>query len=255
MILEVKQLNAYYQKQILFDIHFDIQEGELVGIIGPNGSGKSTLLRALMGSIQTTGKVYVNGVDFHEQTIKQRAKLMTLLTQRFEAMAGIGVLDVLNMGRYIQTSFLDFTQSNEKIIEMARMFHLESLLEKDYASLSEGQKQMIQFVRILIQDTDVILLDEPDSALDIRHKEMIYTYINDILPHKICLVVLHDIVAALNHCDRILLMEKGCIIDEIKPDQHHIENITQQLRRLYPSITIRWDECYQQFYSVIGEKE
>ena len=252
MMLEVKRLEAYYHRQILFDIHFSVKKGELVGIIGPNGCGKSTLLRALMGSIKTNGKVYVDGVDFYKQTIKQRAKMMTLLTQRFEAIAGICVLDVLNMGRYVQTPFFDLAHSNEKVIEMAHLFHIESLLEKDYASLSEGQKQLIQFVRILIQETNVILLDEPDSALDISHKEMIYTHIKNIVSHKACLMVLHDIVSALNHCDRILIMNHGCIIGEIKPNYLDIENITQQLRKIYPSIIIRWDEDYQQFYSVIG---
>jgi len=254
--LRVNHLNAYYDRQILYDINFLIQEQQLVALVGPNGCGKSTLLKAIMGVISTKGEVYVGDLLLHDMNVKQKAQYVSVLTQRFDVMNGIWVSEILKLGKYARSNFFDHVD-DEEIRKVAQHFHIENFLEQDYAFLSEGQKQLVQLARSMIQDTPILLLDEPDSALDQQHRQMLYRYLKDMIfnEKKAGLIVLHDLVSALNHCHRILLMKDGRFIDEINPLEETIDMINEKIKKIYPYLLIKKDVETKQYYSLTGEKK
>lgn len=251
-LLKVENFSVYYQKAVVDNVSFTLHSGEIVGLIGHNGCGKSTMLRGIMGSLKYSGKVIVNDQDFMTMKIKQRAKKIAMLTQRIEIIEGISARELIALGNY---AYLSMEQSsNDEILEkIAHGLHIEMLLDKDYAVLSEGQKQLVQIARIIMQDTPVFLLDEPDSALDFDNCHMTFKIIQQLIKNndKATMMVIHNPLYALMYCDRILLMDNGKIIEEIKPNSDSCQMITKKIQLIYPNIKIKQDDEFHQYYYLV----
>lgn len=250
-ILEVKHMSICYDQLVVDDITLSLYQGEVVGLLGRNGCGKSTLLKGIMGSFsKCQGNVYVFGNDYLAMNTKKRAKYLSMLTQRFDIMDGIHVYDMIELGTYAHSMFLSSWNHHERINEVAEAFHIQHLLNQEYTQLSEGQKQLVQLARLTIQNTPVILLDEPDSALDFDNRHMIFQIIRDMIENhnKAGMIVLHDPVCALKYCDRILLMDKGRIINEIQPQFETCDKITLKIQSLYPQLIVKQDSETNEYY-------
>lgn len=253
VLLEVKNFSTGYQHKIVQDIHFKLHSGEMIAILGPNGCGKSTLLKGLMGTLISEGEVFVDNQDFLKMSVKEKAKHMTLFMQRYEAIEGISALEMIKMGQYAYSSFFQFQTDMSLIQSLSKEFHIEDLLDKDFMSLSEGQKQLVGIVRVLYQKTKVILLDEPDSALDFDNRHMLYHHLLKKVKQQGLgiVVVMHDPMIALQYADRILLMDQLTIIDTIDMKKESVENIETKLKKLYKDIMIKKDDIYKQYYSLV----
>ena len=164
-LLKIKDFSVFYIDNVVDNVSFSLNKGDMIGLIGRNGCGKSTLLKGIMGSLKTSGDVLFCGEDFLKMKIKQRAKNISMLTQRIEIIDGITAYDLILLGDYVYWKIGE-NKNVEKLNQIAKLLHLENLLNKNYAILSEGQKQLVNFARVLMQDTPIMLLDEPDSALD-----------------------------------------------------------------------------------------
>ncbi|WP_316930020.1 ABC transporter ATP-binding protein [Maribacter sp. Hel_I_7] len=191
---------------------FKLNKGELAGIVGINGIGKSTLLRTLgrfqpkiSGSIEVEGKQLDSFDD-----LEIASKVSVVLTEPI-ASKNLSVHELLALGRQPYTNWLG-KQTNEDISiinNSIALLELEPFLEKKCFQLSDGQLQRVLVARALIQDTDVILLDEPTTHLDLYHKVQILKLLKSIAheTNKIILFTSHEIELAIQLCDKMLILD------------------------------------------------
>ena len=253
-LLEAKHLSVgYAKKEVLSDISFTLYEGELCAILGANGCGKTTLFRGIMGAdAWIKGQCMVDNENILLMAPKKRAKEVALLPQKLEVPSGMLVKDIIEMGFYPRLTLLG-NPTKEMENEMKTVMEsvgIISLLENYYQELSEGQKQLVLLVRTLIQNTPIIFMDEPDSALDFTNKHQMFFRLKDLVRQqkKSGLLVLHDPSIALTYCNRIYLMKEGRLIEEIKPDIETVEVIREKLQLLYGNIFIQKNKKFIQVW-------
>ena len=243
MILEVNGLNVCYgKKEIVHGASFGIEKGELVGIIGANGSGKTTLLKAVCNVLTHKGSCILNGMCTEELSPKKMASHCSYIPQRSGIEIDIGVLDVVLMGFNPKLGILEYPDSDmkKKAKDALRVVGLEERADDNYLTLSEGQKQLCILARTLVTTGNLLLLDEPESALDFRYRyrmlEIIRNWIGE--EDRAALVTLHDPGLALRCCDRLLLMDNGDILDSISPGCDTTDRMEQALSHIYGAVSL-----------------
>ncbi len=214
--IEVRDL--YYRinrSTILESISFSVDSCELVGLVGPNGSGKTTLLRVLGGIFKPSiGTVCVNGRNIHEMGDRERAKLVSYMPQTFYGDFSLSVRELVLMGRYPYRGRLErFTlEDKEKSLRMIEYVGMSRLMDRPFNKLSGGEKQLALLAKILSQETDIILLDEPTSNLDIKHQDRIFSILYELSREgKILITAIHNLNVASRYCSRIIMLSKGRI--------------------------------------------
>lgn len=243
-VLEVENLSAGYQRPIVSDVHIQVQAGELVGILGRNGLGKTTLLRGITGDARRfSGTVRIGGTDCSGLSVKKQARLLAVLSQKTQIPPGITTRDILEMGCYAGNRLWGgiSAENRKKIAFWSEKLEIGPLMEKDCSRLSAGQQQMVMLCRLLVQDTPVMLLDEPNTALDYFNTHRLFQILRSVAREqkKAVLAVLHDPEAALRWCDRLLLMDRGRIITTLQPAESDEDTLTEALRLLFPGIRVR----------------
>lgn len=216
------------------------------------------MLRAITGTLKPEkGEVYVLDKSYKELSIKERAKYISLLSQRSEIMSGLFVYEVLEMGLYpSQKIFTIASKHNkEKIEKIAKDFDITELLYKDCGILSQGQLQLVLIARLALQNAPIILLDEPDSALDYMNRYLLFKMVKNLIIGKQSagIVVLHDPATALQWCDRIYLMHNGKFIDDFSTKDLPI-NIEHAMQKIYPDIKVKKDGETQYFNCYLENK-
>jgi len=198
---------------VLRDISFDARLGECWGIIGPNGAGKSTLLRILAGLLQpTAGGVSLNGSPLNRIAPKARAQQLAYLPQRFECDPSLSAEQVVLLGRYPFRSLGLFESAADYEIARAAMQRTDTLAfaNRPIGSLSGGEAQRVHLAAVLAQQPEIILLDEPTTALDWKHQLAIFEVIHSSAAEgKLVIVVTHDLNLAARYCNRLLLLHAG----------------------------------------------
>lgn len=249
-----KHLTAGYgKKEILSDLSFSINETQLCGILGANGCGKTTLFRGIMGvHAWIKGQCFVKDVDVLRMNPKNKAKRISLLPQHMEVPEGLLVEDIIEMGFYPRLSFLE-GPTKEMLQEMKNIADSVGILflfGRYYHELSEGQKQMVLLVRTLVQNTPVIFMDEPDSALDFTHKHEMFFRLQDLVKQqkKAGLLILHDPSVALTYCDKVFLIKEGKLLDTILSKEETEQQMQEKLQKLYGNITLRKTENHYQVW-------
>jgi iron complex transport system ATP-binding protein len=222
-ILKVENLDFFYgSQQILKNINLKINKSEFVGIIGPNGAGKSTLLKILDGILKIDkGNIYIEDDSFKNKNRRLLAKSIAYLPQETEFTFSYTVHEVVRMGRYPYIRGISYyTEEDEKIIRQAmKRMDIEKFINRSFNELSGGEKQRVMIASALTQQPKVLLLDEPTSALDIHHQIEIYRILKSEQENQklTIIVVTHDINLASQYCGRIILMDKGKILDDGSP--------------------------------------
>ena len=246
--------SGYRKKTVLKDVTLKADSGEILVLLGSNGSGKSTLLRTIQGCIPLqSGKITVDETDLSALTTKERAALVTTMAQDISAEPGLTGMDRIEMGFYPIKGLFGKLQDNDiqKIHEIAELFGITNLLHQDLAKMSVGERQMIALMRAAIQDTPILLLDEPASALDLQRTEILFSMLHKLASDgKIILMVLHDPTQALRHGDRILYLKKNpeaSILQEVS-NPKDISVTETMLQRIYPGLHIHTDPlfCYME---------
>lgn len=259
-LLEVNGISAGYSVPILQNVSFSLQEGEFVGLLGRNGSGKTTLLRTLTGSVKpSTGTISVKEQNILSLPARKRAKLLSLMSQRSGLLEGLQVGEVICMGRYaFQGAFASISQNEKQLAhEAAQQLGLELLWNTDCSAISEGQRQLVHLARVTVQDAAVLLLDEPNSALDFVNSQLIFSHIRNLSKREghAALAVLHDPMMALRWCDRLLRLENGRMVDSICPQKESLQTIQTFLGGLYPGILVKKDPDTGSFYCIPDESK
>lgn len=211
------------QKEILRDITLQIGKGEFIGLIGPNGSGKSTLLKSLANLLKTTsGKVLIGGENIQLFKPKQLAELVSYVPQDTAIDFDFTVIDIVKMGRHVYSSLfssdqLDDVRKAEEAMRMTGVLHMKN---RSVLSLSGGQRQLVFIAKALAQNTPILFLDEPISALDIRFQLSILSMLKRLANQgKTIIVVLHDLNLAARYCSKMLLLSEGRLKQFGTPEQ------------------------------------
>lgn len=241
--LQVEDLSVGYKSiSICGNIDFKLYKGELMAVVGINGIGKSTLLRTL-GNFQPkiSGLINVNGKSTQDFSPLELASRISVVLTEPIASRNLTVKELISLGRQPYTNWLGnlSEQDLHKINESIQLLELSDLIEKKCYELSDGQLQRVLIARALAQDTDIILLDEPTTHLDLYHKVQIFKLLKSIAhtTQKTVLFTSHEIDMAIQLCDKMLLMdgdknpfEEPCIL---------IEN--GAFDSLFPSDTVKFD--------------
>ncbi|MDD2459261.1 MAG: ABC transporter ATP-binding protein [Eubacteriales bacterium] len=226
----------------LTPVSLEVPAGRLVALLGPNGSGKSTLLKGLMALIPHRGLVQVNHIDLSQTTSRERARHLAYLPQRQQFAFPIQVEEIVLMGfNPLMGLFSSYSkQQRAKARAVLQRLGLAGFAAADYTHLSEGQRQRVLLARSLVQQADVLLLDEPDTALDLRVRFETLRTIRTILQEdqRSGLLILHDPSLALDMCDRIELMQNGQIMAQVDPAVESPDQIAAKLSLLYGPLTI-----------------
>lgn len=196
----------------------DIPAGEVTTLVGPNGSGKSTLLRALSSQLDPdVGHVLLDGRELSQFGSKELAREVGLLSQENEAPGSLTVEELAYHGRYPHRGFFEPVDSDdddavERAITLAGVEHLRN---EEISKLSGGQKQLAWIAMTLAQETDVLLLDEPTTYLDVRHQLQVMETIRRLNSEDdtTVAVVLHDISQAARYADNLIAMKDGEVYD------------------------------------------
>jgi len=241
--LEVTDLAIGFKGgSIAENINFTILEGELTAIVGVNGIGKSTLLRTL-GNVQPklAGRILIGEKQLEDYPpLALAAKISLVLTEPI-ASKNMSVVELIALGRQPYTNWIGSlsTDDKKKIKEAIAMLELEELQHRKCFELSDGQLQRVMIARALAQDTDIILLDEPTTHLDLYHKVQILKLLKSIAHHtqKTIVFTSHEIEMAIQLCDQMLLLN-----GDSHPFGRPCELIEQEaFHTLFPADTVSFE--------------
>lgn len=224
-ILETKELTVGYDKQAVVEgINFEILKGQIIALLGPNGAGKSTILKSLSSLLAPIrGAICIQDQNLLDIKRKALSKILAVvLTERLNG-GFLTAFDVTAMGRYPHTGFLgSLTEEDKKIVgECLRVVHAEDLAQRPFNQLSDGEKQKIMLARALAQEPEMIILDEPTTHLDVKHKLEVMSILKKLSREKGITVIfsLHEIDLALKSCDTAILVKDSKIVDFGSPEK------------------------------------
>lgn len=243
-LLKVQNVRCgYNHKEIVHNASLSVAGGEFCALLGLNGCGKTTLIKGICGLLPVhDGKCIVGDVDCTGMNERQRALQMAYIPQRGSLITGKTVLEVVLMGFNARLHLLDSPGKvhRKMALEALDRLGLGEMAARDYSELSEGQKQMVILARTLVQDTPVMLMDEPDSALDFVNRNLVLSKIREILhtQNRAGLITLHDPNFALAYCDSLLLMKDGIILKRLELDGAGREEVEEALSLIYGNIRI-----------------
>ena len=193
------------------DIDFNVQSGEVIGIVGVNGIGKSTLLRTLAGLLPAlSGSVRIQDTAVDQIGTNQLSRLISVVLTDPIATKNLSVGELLSLGRQPYTNWLGSLSKEDmdQIEDVVDRLDLADLLSKKCYELSDGQFQRVLIGRALVQDTPIMLLDEPTMHLDLFHKVQLLRLLRDIArtTHKIVVFTSHELNLVIQLCSKILIM-------------------------------------------------
>ncbi len=236
-ILEAKDLAVSYGGVFIFDhLNLEIPEGKITVFIGSNGCGKSTLLRSLARLLKPVqGEIHLDGSNISTMPSKTLAKQLSLLPQGPVTPEGLTVLQLVKQGRYPYQSWLQqWSKEDEQAVHAAiHATGMEALTERSVDSLSGGQRQRAWIAMTLAQATDIILLDEPTTYLDLTHQIDVLDLLHELNERdgRTIVMVLHDINLACRYADHIVAIQDGVVYTQGRPsDVIHPETIESVFR-------------------------
>ncbi|WP_194820463.1 ABC transporter ATP-binding protein [Nocardia sp. XZ_19_385] len=207
------------KRRVVADATFDIEPGEVVGIVGPNGSGKSTLLRVLAGVKRPVhGQVLVDGAALHDLSPRRRAKTVAMVAQDERPPADLRAGEVVALGRtpYLPPWGAGSPREQQAIEEALAAVDLAGFADRPVHHLSGGERQRVLLARALVQDTPILLLDEPTNHLDITHQLELLALTRTL--NRTVVMALHELSLADRYCDRILVLHNGTAHPLEKPE-------------------------------------
>ncbi len=225
IILQTKNLSIGYtsKKEVLTiasDINISLLKGKLITLIGGNGIGKSTLLRTITAiQIPISGEVTLNNKDIFSIENSVLAQQQSLVLTDKLPSSNLTVWELIALGRQPYTNWIGNLSDEDysKINIAIQLTNIEHLSEKKYFEISDGQLQKVLIARALAQDTDLIILDEPTTHLDLFHKVSVFKLLQKLAheTEKCILFSTHDIDLAIQLSDEMIVMTKGyCIQDQ-----------------------------------------
>jgi iron complex transport system ATP-binding protein len=205
---------AYGASVVIRDLDCAIPARSITALIGPNGCGKSTLLRALAGMLPPqAGEIFLEGVPVAIRPLKDLARRIGVLAQSAVAPEGLTVIDLVRQGRYPHRTLFGrwSLQDDAACASALDLTGMTELRERRVEQLSGGQRQRAWIAMTLAQETDILLLDEPTTYLDLAHQIEVMDLMKRLVQErgKTVVTVLHDINQAARYADRVIMMAHG----------------------------------------------
>ncbi|EGD56004.1 ABC transporter ATP-binding protein [Gordonia neofelifaecis] len=222
--LAAERLTVGYDGTTIIDgLDVEIPTGQVTTIVGPNGCGKSTLLRTLSRLLTpSSGRVVLDGSDIASQKPKQVARTLGLLPQNPVAPDGLTVADLVSRGRHPHQSWYRqwSTDDEAAVTEAMTLTSTVELADRAVDSLSGGQRQRVWIAMTLAQQTDLVLLDEPTTYLDLAHAVDVLDLVDELRTEhgKTIVMVLHDLNLAARYSDSLIVMRSGAVVAEGAPN-------------------------------------
>jgi iron complex transport system ATP-binding protein len=232
-VLNAQDLTLKYDQRCVVDgLSVETPEGKVTMIVGANACGKSTLLRGLSRLLKpATGTVTLDGKDIHSLPARQLARTLGLLPQHPTAPDGITVRDLVGRGRYPHQGFFRSWSENDDAAVQRALEATETLAlaGRNVDELSGGQRQRVWIAMALAQETDVLLLDEPTTYLDLAHQVEVLDLVTDLNRRRgtTVAIVLHDLNLAARYADNVIAMKGGAVVAVGSP----LEVVTEGLVR------------------------
>jgi iron complex transport system ATP-binding protein len=240
-ILKITELIAGYgDKKILENINLCIKENSFIGIIGPNGSGKSTFLQVLARSLSPdSGVILLKDQNLMSYPFRQFGQEIGFIPQENEIPFAYPVYDIVMMGR--NPHIPRFRQPSEKDHEIVKhaleLTGTGDLAEREITSLSGGERQRVLIARVLAQDSDILLLDEPFAHLDLHHQHELFRLMRDATRgNKTVIGIFHDINLAATYCDHLIVLYEGKVFATGTPEEILQENLLKEIFKIQPVI-------------------
>lgn len=221
-LLQIRHLGfAYGKRQLWANVDFDVPAGSVTAILGNNGTGKSTLLNCIGGILQPdTGSVFLNGEDLLNLPRRERARRVGYVAQHFET-SGASVYDTVLLGRLPYFYSGPSPEDHEAVERVLHDLGIASWADRSAKTLSGGEAQKLMLARAIVQQTDVLLLDEPTASLDLGNQVETLAYVSRYARERgtIVLMVSHDINAALRFCSRFVLIDPQGVVTSLGADE------------------------------------
>lgn len=224
---------SYGGRNIVENLDFEVPQGRVTAIIGPNGCGKSTMLRGFSRLLKPVGgRVHLDGKDLSRYGSREFARRVGLLPQHPVAPEGITVVDLVSRGRYpYQGMFSKASAEDDAAVAWAlEATHTDQLADAQVSELSGGQRQRVWIAMALAQETDVLLLDEPTTYLDLAHQVELLDLVVELNRTRgtTIVLVLHELNLAARCADHLVAMKGGAIAMAGEPcDVLTSENLTE----------------------------
>lgn len=247
--MKIESLCAGYHKKIIVkDVNLEVKKGEIISLIGPNGGGKSTLLKSISGELKTiSGTVYLGKEDIRKIPLKELSKKMSIVNTDRVKPEHMTAFDVVLAGRLpYSDGFGMFSESDREAAKKAcELMKIAKFEEKSFSDLSDGQKQRTLIARAICQDPEFLIMDEPTSYLDIKHRFELLDVIKGLSEQGVTVIMsLHELELALQISHRLLLirddgsvscsdpgevLQKGMIKDLYGMSDEMYERVKKQL--------------------------
>ena len=226
-MIEFQHVSFSYEKDrpVIEDLSFRIERGESVGLIGANGAGKSTVMKLLLGLISGEGKIIVDGIEVNKASLSSVRRRLGFVLQNSDNQMFMPtvyedmIFAPLNYG-------LSREEAERRVDAVLEQLGLQELKHRHNHRISGGEKRMAAIATILAMEPEVILMDEPSSALDPCNRRLVINTIRTLPQTK--LITSHDLDMILDTCERVILLDRGRIVadgpaDEILRDKELLE--------------------------------
>ncbi|MBN1304355.1 MAG: heme ABC transporter ATP-binding protein [Anaerolineales bacterium] len=224
-MLETSNLCAGYLKDpVLQDVNLDVQPGEVVAVVGPNGAGKTTLVRVLSGVLKPAqGRVFIQRRDVTRLDHTSRARFLAVVPQAHNLPPDFTVYQTVLLGRTPYLGWLGhLSEGDHRLVwEALDYTHITDMADRLVGRLSGGEQQRVLLARALVQNTAVLLLDEPTTYLDLEHQSLTLNLIRVLASEmqKAVLMVIHDLNLAALYADRVVLLHNGQVVTAGRPGE------------------------------------
>lgn len=253
-------------KHLIKSFSTTVSKGELISLIGVNGAGKSTLLKTLLGLLPAlNGKIEINDKNIEEYSPYERAKLIGAALSGHIEEQYISISELVALGRYPYTNmFGRLSPKDLKLVDKyLKLVQLSDKNQRQFYSLSDGEKQKAIIAKILAQETPLILLDEPTAHLDIPNRIHIFHLLKELSVHqqKAILITTHNLELAMELSDKIWLIDNEGVVHEETPEDLSYSGI---MGDVFSSDKIIFDKrlmqftlskTYKSFALIKGDKE
>ena len=233
---------GYRGRRVLEDVSFALEPGGITALLGANGSGKTTLLKAMCGILPHQGVCTVAGQVLEGLSPRRLAQICGYIPQRSGIALDISLLDVVLMGFNPSLSLLQRPSRGmrRQAVDALERVGLAYRAQESYRRLSEGEKQRVILARTLVGKGSLLLLDEPESALDVHHRYQMLHLLRQWCAQgeRGGLAALHDPQLALNTCHRVLVLDRGRVAAQLCPRRDSLAEMEGALEPIYGPIQL-----------------
>ena len=231
-LIEAKNISfSYKNNQVLKDVSFELEQGDILSLLGKNGSGKTTLLKILLGIFKSKGEIKILKKNIKEYSNKELAKIISYVPQTHQIPFDYTVFDVVLMGRLPHIGlFSNYSQKDKNIatkaLEKVGILHLK---EKIYSQISGGERQLAFIARALTQSAKIIFMDEPVTGLDYGNQLKLLNFLKELSKEEYTFVkTTHYPDHALYASNKVMMLKDGQILDNgLVDDKLTVENINK----------------------------